>query len=194
MRCTYACGTADHALSRRSFVGGLLGGAVAAGLGTACTGTPAIAEQLKATQKRVLNIFLHGGVSQLETWDPKPNTDTGGPFRAIPTSVPGMHICELLPFTAQQMHRLALVRSLDTKNGDHGRGTVEMTTGRKQMPGTEYPHLGAVAAKALTPGRFPLPGPIPIPAGGPGKGDAAYLGPKYDSGVLSDGKAPANSE
>ena len=66
--------------------------------------------------KRILNIFLHGGVSQLETWDPKPNTDTGGPFRAIPTSVPGIHICELLPHTAKQMHHLAIVRSLNTKN------------------------------------------------------------------------------
>jgi uncharacterized protein (DUF1501 family) len=198
MRCTYACGTADHTLSRRSFLGGMAAGGLAgigaAGLGAVCTATPAIADELKASHKRVLNIFLHGGVSQLETWDPKPNTDTGGPFRAIPTTVPGMHICELLPYTAQQMHRLAIVRSLDTKNGDHGRGTVEMTTGRKQMPGTDYPHLGAVAAKTLTPERFPLPGHILIPAGGPGKGEAAYLGPKYDSVVLKDGKAPENSE
>jgi uncharacterized protein (DUF1501 family) len=181
-------------VSRRSFLGGVVGGSVAAGLGSICTGTPAIADELKSSHKRVLNIFLHGGVSQLETWDPKPNTDTGGPFRAIPTSVPGMHVCELLPYTAQQMHRLAIVRSLDTKNGDHGRGTVEMTTGRKQMPGAEYPHLGAVTAKSLTPERFALPGHILIPAGGPGRGEAAYLGPKYDAVVLADGKAPPNSE
>ncbi|MEX2174104.1 MAG: DUF1501 domain-containing protein [Pirellulaceae bacterium] len=194
MQCRYACGDSDHALSRRALLGGLVGGGLAAGLGGLCTGTPAIADELKASHKRILNIFLHGGVSQLETWDPKPNTDTGGPFRAIPTSVPGMHICELLPHTAQQMHSLAIVRSLNTKNGDHGRGTVEMTTGRKQMPGTEYPHLGAVAAKSLTPQNFPLPGHILVRSGGPGKGDAAYLGPQYDSIVLDDGKAPANSE
>lgn len=192
--CTYACGTAEHKLSRRSLLGGLLGGGMAAGLGGLLCATPALGEQVRSSHKRVLNIFLHGGVSQLETWDPKPNTDTGGPFRAISTSVPGTHICELLPFTAQQMHHLAIVRSLNTKNGDHGRGTVEMTTGRKQMPGTEHPHLGAVAAKSLTPDRFPLPGHILIRGGGPGKGDAAYLGPKYDSVVLADGKAPDNSE
>ena len=109
-----------------------------------------MAEQIKTKQKRVLNIFMHGGVSQLETWDPKPNTDTGGPFRAIPTSVPGIHICELLPHTAKQMHHLAIVRSLNTKNSDHGKGQVEMTTGRNRMLGTDYPHLGAVAAKTLT--------------------------------------------
>jgi hypothetical protein len=194
MRCTYACGTTDHAQSRRAFMGGLISSVSAVALGSVCTTTPAIADSLKASHKRVLNIFLHGGVSQLETWDPKPNTDTGGPFRAIPTTVLGMHIGELLPFTAQQMHHLSIVRSLDTKNGDHGRGTVEMTTGRKQMPGSDYPHLGAVTAKALTPNRFPLPGHILIPAGGPSRGEAAYLGPKFDSVVLADGKAPANSE
>ncbi len=126
MRCTYACGTADHALSRRVVRGRTWRRSAAARRrhwAASAPATPAIADQLKAKHKRVLNIFLHGGVSQLETWDPKPNTDTGGPFRAIPTSVPGMHICELLPHTAKQMHHLALVRSLNTKNDDHGKGT-----------------------------------------------------------------------
>ena len=191
MRCVYDCGSSEHQISRRTFLGGGLACGLAAGLGSIAAST-GVAQQMQAKQQRILNIFLHGGVSQLESWDPKPNTDTGGPFRAIATSVPGMHICELLPHTARQMHRLALVRSLDTKNGDHGRGTVEMTTGRKQMPGTDYPHLGAAAAKALTPDQFPLPGHILIRGAGPGNDPAAYLGPKYASVVLSDGKPPEN--
>src|SRR5215216_5781702 len=109
MKCQYACHSPDHAWSRRSFASGL-GGALAA--------TPAVSSQIKAKGKRILNIFMHGGVSQLESWDPKPNTDTGGPFRAIPTSVPGIHICELLPHTAKQMHRLAIIRSIDSHNDD----------------------------------------------------------------------------
>src|SRR5437016_4290008 len=154
MKCSYACGSPDHAFSRRSFVAGS-----AAGLAGALATAPAIADQIKTKHKRILNIFMHGGVSQLESWDPKPNTDTGGPFRAIATSVPGIHICELLPYTARQMHHLALVRSLNTKQADHNNGTIEMTTGRKRMPGTDYPHLGAVAAKTLMPDeKFPLPG------------------------------------
>lgn len=159
-------------------------------------GRAAIAEQIKAGHKQVLNIFLHGGVSQLETWDPKPNTDTGGPFRAIPTSVPGIHICELLPHTAKQMHRLSIVRSLDTKNSVHSRGVVEMTTGHKQLPGTDFPHLGAVAAKALTPNAFTLPGHILIRQTA-GKRNveskrhkAAYLGPRYASMDIYDAKPP----
>jgi uncharacterized protein (DUF1501 family) len=193
MRCDYSCRTTDHTLSRRALLGGLVGGGLAAGLGGFVTGTPAVAEQLRSKHKRVLNFFLHGGVSQLETWDPKPNTDTGGPFRPIPTSVPGVRICELLPYTAKQMHHLAIVRSLNTRHGDHGRGQVEMTTGRNRMQGVEYPHLGAVSAKALTPDRFPLPGHILIPSGGSGNSSGAYLGPKYASVTLNEGKAPDNS-
>jgi uncharacterized protein (DUF1501 family) len=155
---------------------------------------PALAAQLGSTQKRVVNIFLHGGVSQLETWDPKPGTDTGGPFRPINTSVPGLQICELLPHTAKVMHHLAVVRSLDTKNNDHGKGQVEMTTGRSRTPGLDYPHLGAVAARVLMPDNFALPGHILITGGGNGNSPSAYLGPKYASVNLVDGKAPANSE
>jgi uncharacterized protein (DUF1501 family) len=197
MKCHYACRSAEHVLSRRSFVSGIAAGAatVASGLGGALAATPSVAEQIQAKRKRVLNIFMHGGVSQLETWDPKPNTDTGGPFRAINTSVPGVQICELLPHTAKQMHRLAIIRSLNTKNQDHGKGQIEMTTGRNRMPGTDYPHLGAVAAKTLTPeGRFPLPGHILIRGAGGGGGQAAYLGPKYASVVMDDGKPPKYTE
>ncbi len=191
MKCNYACRTADHSLSRREFMGGLLAGAAA--LSTPSLMQAAIAEQLKQSHKRVLTIFLHGGVSQLETWDPKPNTDTGGPFRAIPTSVPGIHISELLPYTAQQMHHLAIVRGINTRNGDHGKGQVEMVTGRKKDPGTEYPHLGAVAARVLTPEKFALPGHIQIRGGGGGNAPSSYLGPRYAAVALSDGKAPENS-
>jgi uncharacterized protein (DUF1501 family) len=109
--------------------------------------------------------------------------------------VPGIHICELLPFTAKQMHHLAILRSLNTKNNDHAKGQVEMTTGRSRMIGTDYPHLGAVAAKSLTPAeRFPLPGHILIRGGGSGSGQAAYLGPKYASVVMDGGKPPAYTE
>src|SRR6185295_13965509 len=103
----------------------------------------------------------HGGVSQLETWDPKPNTVWGGPFRSIETSVPGVRISELLPFTAKQMHQLALVRGINTKNSGHGPGAIQMTTGHNPT-GAELPHLGAVAAKSLTPTSFSLPGHILI--------------------------------
>src|SRR5262245_25123738 len=103
--CNYACGSADHALSRRGFLGGLAAGT----RGMAGATLPVSGKELGKKQKRVIVIDLHGGVSQLETWDPKPATPTGGPFQAISTSVPGIQICELLPYTAKQMQHIALV-------------------------------------------------------------------------------------
>src|SRR4051812_29570140 len=159
--CDYACGSADHDLSRRGFLASAALGAFGV-LGVGPLARAGAAGNLAASGKRVLIIFLAGGVSQLETWDPKPGADTGGPFRAIPTSVPGTHVCELLPHTAKQMHRLALVRGLNTTDDDHGRGAYQMHTGRRPNPAEQYPHLGSVAAKLLGAEDNPLPGYIHI--------------------------------
>jgi uncharacterized protein (DUF1501 family) len=193
MKCAYACRSAEHFIARRSFLGGLASGAAALGLGTFAR--PAVARELASQGKRVLAIFLHGGVSQLESWDPKPGTDTGGPFRAIPTTVPGVHISELLPHTAREMHRMALVRSLNTAEDDHGKGAYLMETGRRQEPAGDYPHLGAVCARALAPEGEALPGFIRITPGGSGgtSRDSAYLGPRYASVSLGNGQPPRNS-
>ena len=196
MQCRYSCRSGEHVLSRRGF----LGTTAAAGIGALAIGGPAatiqsaVGAQLKNSQKRILTFFLHGGVSQLETWDPKPNTDTGGPFRPISTSVPGLQICELLPHTARQMHRLSIVRSINTKNGSHGPGAYQMTTGRNEQGSAQYPHLGAVAARTLAADGFALPGHILIRGGGSSRSQAAYLGPRYSSVLLEDGKAPQYSE
>lgn len=191
MKCKYSCGSSEHLVTRRSLLGGMLASSAGVmGLGNMVQRS--VAEQLNSQQKRVLVFFLSGGVSQLETWDPKPGTDTGGPFRAIETSVPGTHISELLPFTARQMHRLSIVRSVNTRENDHGKGAVFMETGRPQMPGVTYPVLGSAAAKLLNPENSKLPGYIHI-CGGSGfdKGDAAFLGAKYGSVRVND-KPPEN--
>jgi uncharacterized protein (DUF1501 family) len=194
MRCSYACGSNEHAFSRRQFLGASTIGSLGLfGLGGMVQ--PGAAADLKRQQKRVLLVWLSGGVSQLETWDPKPGTDTGGPFQAIPTSIPGIHISELLPYTAQQMHRLSLIRGINTKEDDHGLGAVIMHTGRRQDPAMQYPHLGSAMAKLLGTRDNPLPGYINITPGGGGgsnKSDAAFLGPRFASVALGDGQAPAN--
>ena len=106
MRCT----PAEHLLSRRQF----LGAAGTAGL--AGLATPAVAEQLKKDRRQVLFVWLDGGMSQLESWDPKPNTSFGGPFRSIQTAVPGIRISELMQHSAKIMNRLAIVRSVSTSS------------------------------------------------------------------------------
>jgi hypothetical protein len=196
MNVHYPCGSIEHRIARRQFLGTMAAasaGAVAGGLGVFAT--PSVAGQLRSEQKRIVVFNMHGGLSQLESWDPKPGTTTGGPFRAIPTSVPGIHISELLPHTAQQMHHLCLVRGVNTSEDDHAKGTYMMLTGRRQTPASDYPQLGAVASKALMPAESALPGYILItPGGGGGRGnDSAYLGPRYSSVSLGGGNPPQNT-
>ncbi|MFO0898150.1 MAG: DUF1501 domain-containing protein [Pirellulales bacterium] len=195
MNCDYACRNASHLVARRTFLGQLVGGLGATALGLGSGLPHSLAHGLHQQQKRVLCIFMSGGLSQLESWDPKPGADTGGPCRSIPTSVPGVHISDLLPKTAGQMHRLNIVRGLNTSEDDHGKGRYLMEKGRREMPGFDYPHLGAVAARAITPAESALPGHVHITPGGGGgtSSDAAYLGPRYASVVLGGGNPPQNS-
>ncbi|MFO0014442.1 MAG: DUF1501 domain-containing protein [Planctomycetota bacterium] len=194
----YACGSMEHRLSRRRFLQqttttAAAGSAIIGGLGTLTNG--AAADELKRNDMRIVVFNMHGGLSQLESWDPKPGARTGGPFRAIPTSVPGIHICELLPKTAQQMHHLCLLRGVNTAEDDHGKGAYMMLTGRRQTPSAEYPQIGAVAAKMLHDDNIGLPGHIVVtPGGGGGRGnEAAYLGPKFSSIHLGGDKPPQHS-
>jgi hypothetical protein len=196
MDAKYACRSPEHLIARRQFLGSMAAvgaSAVAGGLGI--FSSPVIGGQLRSDQKRIIVFNMAGGLSQLESWDPKPGTATGGPFRSIATSVPGIRISELLPYTAKQMHHMCLVRGVNTSEDDHAKGAYLMQTGRRQTPAGDYPQIGAVAAKALQPADSSLPGHILItPGGGGGRGsDAAYLGPKYASVQLGNGNPPQNT-
>ncbi len=92
------------------------------------------------------------------------------------------------------MHRLALVRGLNSLVPDHGQGQIIMETGRMSDPAMKWPHLGSVCAKLLAGDDNPLPGYIHVtPRGNGGVGmDSAFLGSRYSSISLSDGKEPAN--
>jgi hypothetical protein len=163
------------------------------GLGSLTSGFAA--EHLRSQDMRVVVFNMHGGLSQLESWDPKPGTKTGGPCRSIPTSVPGIHISELLPHTAKQMHHLCLLRGVNTSEDDHGKGAYMMLTGRRQTAAADYPQIGAVTARMLNDESRGLPGHIVVtPGAGGGKGnEAAYLGPKYSSISLGGEKPPQNT-
>lgn len=198
MKCQYACGSTEHLASRRRFLAGLAASGAVGAFGLDAFKSSAAAKHLAGAQKNVLVVWLAGGLSQLESWDPKPHTETGGPFRAIETSVPGIWISELLPRTARLMHQLSLVRGVNTTastQSDHAKGAYAMHTGRTQSPGNEYPHLGSVMARYLGPENDPLPGYIHITPGGGGTSanDAAFLGPKYGALYLGNGSAPANT-
>src|SRR6185436_15139048 len=119
MKTNPLCKPWEHDVSRRQFLRGAVGAAAVGATGLGALLQPAVAVEMKKKHKQVLFIWLDGGISQLESWDPKPNTEFGGPFRPIPTSVPGVHVSELLPRSARLMHRLALVRSLCTVDDAH---------------------------------------------------------------------------
>ena len=187
MRRNQGCNPTEHVMARRQFLAGTAAGAV--GLGV--LGSHARARQLKGQQKRILQVFLQGGVSQLESWDPKPGTVHGGPFQAIPTSVPGTHISELLPHMAKRMHLLSLVRSINIKINNHAQGRQFMEKGRRVG---DYPYVGAVASKYLASADNALPGYIHISTRGLSDvaGGAAFLGAKHGQLRLEGVKPPSN--
>ncbi|MCO6457673.1 MAG: DUF1501 domain-containing protein [Pirellulaceae bacterium] len=183
----------EHAMSRRRWLGTTLGAAAGAyGLGGLWQ--PALAEQLQSRQRQVLFIWIDGGMSQLESWDPKPGTRFGGPFRAIPTSVPGIHVSELLPRSARLMDRLAIVRSLCTQDNSHSAGVARIQRGDPKNRGVTYPYFGSAVAKLLGAGQSGLPPYLWIKPGGGGfkYEDAGFLGAKYGALALGDGQPPEN--
>jgi hypothetical protein len=190
------CKPWEHHLSRRQWLGSTAGTAagvcVASGLGGWIQ--PAIAEELRRRDRQVLFIWIDGGMSQLETWDPKPNTAFGGPFRGIPTSVPGIHVSELLPRTAQQMQHLAIIRSIHTQDNSHSAGVARIQRGDPKNRGVTYPYFGSAVAKLMGPGSSDLPPYVWIKPGGGGflHQDAGFLGPQYGALAFGDGKPPEN--
>ena len=169
----------QQAVSRRGFLGSV-GAAGILGLAR-----PLPAAELQKQQKRVLLVFQHGGLSQLESWDPKPNTDTGGPFRPISTSQPGTKVCELLPHTARQMQHLSLLRGLKTGDSNHDTARVTMLTGWRQgMFGGKYPSMGAVCSRLLSVKR-PEPAFVVL-----AQRDQWHLRPLLDASYLGPASAP----
>jgi hypothetical protein len=157
--------------------------------------SPVMAGELKKRQKRVILLWLAGGASQLETFDPKPGRPTGGPYRAIPTSVPGVHISELMPKMAKRLAKnTAIIRSLNTKIADHGGGATLMHLGRRDEPSLKYPDIGAVVARELGRADSGVPDYVSFYTQTEGRGSAVgkagFLGSRYLPMFLTDKSKP----
>lgn len=195
MAAWYECRHPQHRLSRRRLLGNL--GSAAAGMcGLAGLLRPAVADELKKKHKQVLLIWLDGGLSQLESWDPKPGTTFGGPFRAIATSLPGIQVSELMPHTAQRMHKLSVVRTMSTKDENHSTGVPRMLRGDPKNRGVDYPYLGSALSHLLPAPENGLPPYILIKPGRSGYlwQHAGFLGSKHGALALGDGKPPIHIE
>ncbi len=186
------CKPNEHALSRRQWLGGMGGAAAAGALGGLVS--PAVGEVLKQKEKQVLFIWLDGGMSQLESWDPKPNTQFGGPFRSIPTKLPGIHVSELMPRMAKKMDKICLVRAMRTQDNSHSAGVPRIQRGDPKNRGVIYPYFGSAVAQLMGPTASGLPPYVWVKPGSGGfkPTDAGFLGPKYGALAFGDGQPPPN--
>jgi Protein of unknown function (DUF1501) len=192
------CGSLDHAVSRRGFLGAAAAGAAAFADMTRLEllTSPALAGELKRQQKRVILLWLAGGASQLETWDPKPGAPTGGPFRSIRTAMPAVHISELMPKMAARMKHTLVIRSLNTKNGDHSAAAKLMMRGRRDEANLKFPDLGAVVAKEMGRADSRVPDYVTFYTQTEGRsmapGEAGFLGSRYAPMELTTNNQPDN--
>jgi hypothetical protein len=127
-------------------------------------------------------LWMNGGPSQLDTWDPKPGHANGGPIKAIDTKVPGIRISEHLPKVAARADKLAIIRGMSTKEADHARGSYLMRTGRVPGGPVRYPTMGSFVGKELDRTDAELPcfvSVAPFRVFSPEAYGPGFLGPRY---------------
>jgi hypothetical protein len=185
-------------ISRRS----LLRTVLASSAGWSASGWfPLLAKELASHPQRrrhCVLLWMSGGPSQTDTFDLKPNHENGGEFQEIQTTAPGLRISEHLPKLAAWGQRLAVLRGLNTKEGDHGRGTYLMRTGHKPMGPIKYPTIGSALWNQMPSDGIAegLPGYISIgpyrtfnqDAFGPG-----FLGPRFGPLVVGATDIPSRT-
>jgi hypothetical protein len=134
--------------------------------------------------KSCILLWMDGGPSHKDTFDLRPGTDQGGPFRAIQTATPGIQISEYFSKLAPLMNHGAIIRSMSTGEGSHGRAKYYLHTGYKEgVGGLTYPSIGAICSKEIgRPGAF-LPNFVSIGNRGYGAG---YLGPRHQPLMVND--------
>ncbi len=196
-QCEYAtsstvsgCGSASHLLRRTLLKAG---GAAGACWLTSLAENLARSEQRQKSDMRprsVIMLWMQGGPSQLETFDPHPGTKVGGDTRAIPTSVAGLEIGEGLIQTAELMDSIALIRSVTSKEGDHERATYNVKTGFRPDPTLVHPALGAIVCHQLS-DNVEIPRHISI-MGNQWSARGGYLGDQFDAFRIGDpsGRVP----
>jgi hypothetical protein len=187
------CKPVEH-VSRRAFLKGTL--ATASGAALANFGSlfdsQSIAAEVKKKAKRCILLWMNGGASQIDTFDMKPGTENGGPFRPIDTKVSGLQVCEYLPKVAQHADKLAVIRSMKTSEPDHPGGIMSMHTGYRPTINLAYPELGSLVAKFNGQADSDLPSSISMGGVGyGGPGGSGFLGPKYQPfSIGRDGRLP----
>ena len=184
-----------QSLSRRGFLYGT-SAAAAAGAFNFRDVMSAQAADLRKQGRAMILLFMQGGPSQLETFDPKPGTENGGPTEAISTAVPGIQIAEGWEQTAKQMKDIAVIRSMTNKEGQHDRAVYQLHTGYIPSGSIKHPALGCNIARELAVGERELPAVVSIGDGrgaGIGGSGAGFLGVDFEPfHVANPGGLPEN--
>jgi hypothetical protein len=181
--------SAACAWHRRQFLRGALGVGLANFLTPVSQLLAREAEKKKEPAHSIIVLWLGGGPSQLETFDPHPNTNIAGGSQARDTKVKGVQLAQGFEQLADQMDSVALVRSMSSKEGDHERGTYTMKTGFRPDPTVTHPAVGAILCHELPGGNAEIPRHIAIlpdrwyPRGG-------FLGDEFDAFKMFDPKDP----
>lgn len=144
-------------------------------------------EDVVPRAKHCIVLFMSGGASQLDTFDPKPGTKNGGPFAAIPTSAKGIEISEHLPNVAEQAHHLSIIRSMVSREGNHERARYLLHTGYAPGGAVRHPTLGSITSHYLEDEFLDLPSCVsinsPTYSGG-------FLGAAHDPFVVKNPMMP----
>ncbi len=139
-------GCLDYQMTRRRMLGissaTLLGMPIAQMLALA-------GETKKATAKHVILFWNGGGMSHIDTWDPKPGRPVAGEFEPIKTSADGVQISSIFPLLAKQMHHAALIRSIQGTNAAHGRASYQLQTSYDENPLILHPGIGSIVNHEL---------------------------------------------
>jgi uncharacterized protein (DUF1501 family) len=138
-------------------------------------------------------LWMSGGPSQMDTFDLKSGNPNAGPFKAAETSVPGIRISEHFPKVGQLAEHLAIVRSMNSKEGDHGRATYLLRTGYVPQGPIQYPSIGALVSKELGDERSELPNFVsvaPFRVLNQGAFGSGFLGPRHAPLIVGEGGVP----
>ncbi len=144
-------------------------------------------EDMLPRAKHCIVLFMNGGASQIDTFDPKPDTKNGGPFAAIPTSVEGIQVSEHLPQVAEQAHHLSIIRSMVSREGNHERARYLLHTGYAPGGAVRHPTLGSLTSYYLDDSLSDLPSCVNINAPTYSGG---FLGATHDPFVVNDSMRP----
>jgi hypothetical protein len=156
------------------------------------------ADDLRKKGMSCILLWMGGGPSQFETFDPKPSSENGGETKAIQTAVPGIAVAEHWPETAKIMRDLALIRSMTNKEGNHQRAAYQLHTGYLPSGSVKHPSFGSLVCNELGDMNFDLPHFVSVQGAGGGGGmgptqGAGFLGVEYEPFFVQDPNRPPNN-